>query len=78
MVRVVAFGLAHPVVGDLVPPAGLDVAVDAVDRGVQPAPDEPLGEGQVPLEHRVPVAVPGQPARPALPTRPRGSAAASS
>ena len=35
--------------------------------GVQPAADEPLGVGQVPLEGPVPVVVPGQPGRLALP-----------
>ena len=52
--------LALPVVGDLVAPAGLDVAVEAVVADVERAADEPPGEGQVPLEHRVEVVEPGE------------------
>ena len=52
--------LALPVERDLVTPAGLDVAVEAVVRGVQRAAPEPAGEGQVPLEDRVEVGVPRQ------------------
>ena len=44
--------LALPVEGHPVAPAGLDVAVDAVDGHVERAAHEPLGEGQVPLERR--------------------------
>ena len=50
--------LAFPVVGDLVAPARLDVAVEAVVGDVELGADEPLGEGQIPLEDRVPLLVP--------------------
>ena len=50
--------LALPVVRDLVAAAGGDVAVDGVVADVELAADEPLGEGQVPLEDRVPLLVP--------------------
>ena len=44
--------LALPVEGHPVAQAGLDVAVDAVDRHVERAADEPLGEGRVaPVQH---------------------------
>ena len=56
----VALGLTHPVEGHLVPPTGLDVPVDAVVRGVEAAADEPLAIGEIPLEHRLPVVVPGE------------------
>jgi hypothetical protein len=39
--------LTAPVVGDPIAPAGLDVAVEAVDRGVEAAVLEPLVEGRV-------------------------------
>ena len=39
--------LAAPVVGDAVAVAGLDVAVEALRRGVQPPVGEPLVEGRV-------------------------------
>ena len=51
--------LALPVVGDLVTPAGLDVAVEAVGGDVELAADEPLGEREVPFEGRLEVLVPG-------------------
>ena len=50
--------LALPVERDPVAPAGVDVAVEAVLGDVERAADEPLGEGQVPLEDRVPVLIP--------------------
>ena len=50
--------LALPVVGDLVAPARGHVAVEAVGGGVEGAAHEPLGEGQLPVEDRVPVGVP--------------------
>ena len=64
--------LALPVERDLVAAAGLDVAVEAVVRDVELAADEPLGEGQVPLEDRVPVRRPSRAARrPGGPRTPR-------
>ena len=70
--------LALPVERDLVAPARLDVAVEAVAGDVERAADEPLGEGQVPLEDRVPLAGPsragrrpGGPRTPRSPGRPR-------
>jgi hypothetical protein len=46
--------LALPVVGHPAAAARLDVTIQAVVRHVELAADEPLGEGQVPLEDRVP------------------------
>ena len=51
-------GLALPVVRDLVAVPGLDVAVEAVVRGVELPADEPLREREIPVEDRVPVLVP--------------------
>ena len=45
-----AFGVGHPVKGDLVTFAGLDVAVDARVGSVDRAVAEPFRERQVPLE----------------------------
>ncbi len=45
-----AFGVAHPVVGDLVTLTVGNVTVHAVHARVQGAVAEPLGEGQVPFE----------------------------
>ena len=51
--------LADPVDRDLVTVAGVDVAVDAVDGGVDGAADEPLREGRVgPVEDLVPLLTP--------------------
>ena len=51
--------LAAPVERDAVAVAGLDVAVEAVVRGVELAADEPLGERRVrPVEHLVPLLDP--------------------
>ncbi len=50
--------LALPVVGDLVAPTRGHVPVEAVGGGVEGAAHEPLGEGQLPVEDRVPVGVP--------------------
>jgi hypothetical protein len=47
-------GLALPVIRDLVAAARLDVAVQAVVRGVQRAAHEPLHPRRRPLHHRVP------------------------
>ena len=60
MMRAGVARLALPVVGHLVAPAGLDVAVEAVVGHVELAADEPLGEGQVPLADRVATARPGE------------------
>jgi hypothetical protein len=46
--------LALPVERDLVAPARLDVAVEAVVGDVQLAADEPLGERQLPVEDLCP------------------------
>jgi len=51
-------GLTLPVVRDLVAVALEHVAVDAVVGDVELAADEPLGEGDVPLEDRVPLLEP--------------------
>jgi len=54
-------GLAHEVDGYLVAATGLDVAVDAVVRGVQLSADEPLGKRRIaPVEGLVEVLAPGQ------------------
>ena len=45
----IVLGLALPVVRDLVAPARLDVAVDAVEAGVQLPAEVPLRVGQLPL-----------------------------
>ena len=64
--------LALPVVRDPVAPARLDVAVEAVVGDVERAADEPLGEGQVPLERGVEVLEPADAARgPGGPRTPR-------
>ena len=70
--------LALPVVGDLVAAARLDVAVEAVVGDVERAADEPLGEGQLPLEIVSPVRRtsrgarrPGGPRSPRSRRRPR-------
>src|SRR6202035_1291495 len=47
------------VIGDLLAPASLDMTVQAVVRDVHLAADEPLGERDLPLEHRVIRLVPG-------------------
>ncbi len=52
--------LALPMEGHPLAQAGGNVAVDAVDGHVEPAADEPLGEGEVPLEHVRPRRVPGE------------------
>ena len=74
----VVAGLALPVVGDLLPLAGLDVAVEAVVGDVQRAADEPLGEREVPVEDRCATRRtrrrgrrPGGPRTPASRPRPR-------
>src|SRR5205807_758041 len=59
--------LTHPMERDLVAPAGLDVAVEAVVRGVELALLEPLGPRRVPLEHRLPRLEPVELLGPALP-----------
>ena len=65
-------GLALPVVRDPVAVAGVDVAVEAVRRYVEPTADEPLGERELPIEDRVPVLVPVERARrPGGPRSPR-------
>src|SRR2546427_435273 len=53
-----AAGPACPVVRDAVPPARLDVTVEAVVGDVERAADEPPGEGQVPLADRAEVVEP--------------------
>ncbi len=50
--------LRLPVVGDPLAPSRFDVAVEAVVGGVELAAHEPLGEGQVPVEDRVPFLEP--------------------
>ena len=50
--------LTLPVEGHLVAPPGRDVAVQAVLGHVEPAADEPLGVGQVPLADGVPLLRP--------------------
>ena len=50
----VAYGLAFPEVRDLVPMARFDVAVDAVETGVELAAEVPLGVGRLPLVELVP------------------------
>ena len=65
--RVTRFAL--PVERHAVSEARLDVTVDAVDGDVQPAADEPPGEGQVPLEHLGPRLGPVESPRPAPPKR---------
>src|SRR5262249_62074029 len=50
--------LALPVVRDLLAVPGGDVAVEAVLADVELPADEPLGEGQGPLEDRVPLLAP--------------------
>ena len=63
--------LTLPVVRDLVAVPGLDVAVEAVVRGVELPADEPLREREVPVEDRVPLLVPVEEvARPAGPRSP--------
>ena len=51
-------GLALPEEGDLVPVAGLHVAVDAVVGDVERAAEEPAGEGRLPVADLVPGARP--------------------
>ena len=46
--------LALEVVGHPVPEPGGDVTIEAVHRHVERSPHEPLGEGQIPLEHGLP------------------------
>ena len=63
--------LAVPVEGDPVAAAGLDVAVEAVDRGVQPAVGEPAVEGRVRVVEDLgrldePVEIAGQPRPPGV------------
>ena len=53
-------GLPLPVVRDLVPAAGPDVAIQAVDGGVQLPAGEPGHPRCVPDHHRVPRTRPGQ------------------
>ncbi len=59
--------LALPVVGDALAQAVGHVAVHAVDGGVEPAVDEPLGEGRLPVQDGVPGPVPLEPAGLLLP-----------
>ena len=52
-------GLALPVEGHPVAQAGVNVAVNTVDRHVEPAPHEPLGKGRIaPVQNVRPVSVP--------------------
>jgi hypothetical protein len=53
-------GLALPVEGHPVAEAGVDVTVDTIDRHVEGASDEPLGEGTVPLQDLRPRRGPSQ------------------
>src|SRR3954451_17626298 len=57
----VALTVAHPVVRHLVADAGVNMAVEAVDRRVELPADEPLGERRLPLQRRVPPLRPLQP-----------------
>src|SRR4029077_19345098 len=50
--------LPLPVVGDPVAPPGGHVTVEAVEADVEPPPDEPLGEREVPLADGAPLLVP--------------------
>jgi len=50
--------LTFPVVGDAIAASGGDVAVEAVGADIEPAPHEPLGEGELPLTHGIPGMVP--------------------
>ena len=52
--------IPDPVERHPIPVAGFDMTVDAVVGGIEPTTDEPLGEGQVPLEDLVPMSLPGQ------------------
>src|SRR4029077_9649079 len=52
--------LTLPVIGDPVPMAGHDVAVEALDAGVETPAAEPAGEGQVPLQNLVEGPIPAQ------------------
>src|SRR5205814_10211689 len=56
-----ALRLALPEVGDLLPLAVRDVAVDAVVTDVQPAPQVPLRVGRLPLVELVEGLEPGDP-----------------
>ena len=62
-------GLSFPDERRFVPPRGPRVAVDAVDRRVQLAADEPLRVRRLPLEHCVPRLRPLQLAREPRPER---------
>src|SRR3954447_17001583 len=57
----VALAVTHPVVRHLVAEAGVDMAVEAVDRRVELPADEPLGERRLPLQRCVPLLRPLQP-----------------
>ena len=67
-------GLALPVERDLVAVARLDVAVEAVVRDVELAADEPLGEREIPLEDRVPLAATSRARAPGWPRSPASRA----
>ena len=58
--RATVSGLAFEIERNLVADAGLDVTVEAVERDVQPATDEPPRERQLPIEHLVPRLEPSQ------------------
>ena len=67
-------GLALPVERDLVAVARLHVAVEAVVRDVELAADEPLGEREIPLEDRVPLAATSRARAPGWPRSPASRA----
>ena len=60
-------GLALPLDGGAVTETGVDVAVHAVDGGVDLAADEPLRVGRVPVQNGVPLPIPLEPAGLLLP-----------
>src|SRR5699024_10030308 len=60
-------GFALPVDGGAVAQSRVHVAVQAVDRGVELATDEPLGEGGIPVQDSVPGLLPLEQARLLLP-----------
>ena len=58
--RAAVSGLAFEIERDLVAATGLHVTVEAVERDVQTATDEPSRERQLPVQHLVPRFEPGQ------------------